>query len=218
MTRVRRAAAVAVVLAVLGAASRARGDEPIEPPSPALLVTGLVLAAGGGTLAYWGARRYVDSDGTATGKLALSNLGTLTMQVGAGFEAYWAWGLGQHAFSYDQRGNLPLRSQRPRAFIALAAAAAAFATMWVGAGIVVAKEISCARDGAASVGDFQRCAKDATMTATLLDLAAGGVLLVAAPFGAYGFGYEAAARESGHSFVSLRLLPTPGGLALVGRF
>jgi hypothetical protein len=212
---------VAALVAALAPASRARAgdlDEPAGPPSPALLATGLVLAAGGGALAYYEARRYVDSGGSSTSSLVLSETGTLLVQVGAGFATYWAWELGQHAFSYDLRGNLPLRSQRPRAFIALAAATAAFVTMFVGAAIVISKEVGCAQDGATSVGEFQRCAQDAVMQATLLDLAAGGVLLVAAPFGGYGFGYEAAAREAGRSFVSWRLVPAPGGLALVGRF
>jgi hypothetical protein len=204
MTSGRRAGAVAALVAVLGAAPRVRADEPIDRPSPALLGTGLVLAAGGGVLVYYGAHQYAEAPNSLRTGILMGTVGSLTLDLGVALETVWAWQLGQHASDYDRRGNLPPRSQRPRAFLALAGATVAFVGMSVGAVGIVAGS------------------KDVTLDSAYLYLGAAGLLLVAAPVAACGFGYEAASRESGRPIVSLRLVPTlvggAGALTLVGRF
>jgi hypothetical protein len=213
----------AFVVAAFATAGVARAEE-VEPPSPALLGVGIAVAVGGGALAYLGARRFVDSNGTSFGDLALSSGGTLLMQVGGALESVWAWQLGESRLSYDVRGNLPLDSRRPAALGALAVGALALVAMYVGSGLIAAKDFSCAGSAHSDFAAFQSCAKDAVLTATIVDLAAGGVLLVAAPIAAYGLGYDSAAGQAGYSLVSLRarvvprVLPSGGGIALVGRF
>lgn len=208
---------------ICAAAGVARADE-AEPPSPVLLGVGLAIAVGGGALAYHGARSYVDSNGSSFGDLAMNSGGTLLMQVGGALEFLWAWQLGESRFSYDRRGNRPIVPDRPLALGALAVGVAALAAMYAGAALVVAKDVSCAGDAHAGVAAFQSCAKDPVLTATVVDLVAGGVLLVAAPIAGYGLAYDSASNDAGSPFVSLRAVlvprvgPSGGGVALVGRF
>jgi hypothetical protein len=221
MALCRRGVALAVLLLCMGAAARVRADEAPRPPGPGLLITGIVVAAGGGVLAYAGARSYQRSDGSSLGPLFMSSLGTLGMQIGGALETTWAWQLGESRAWYDVAGNVPLRSRRPMGLTGLAVGGAAFAGMLVAQGIVIAKEISCTHANVTTT-EILTCAKDTVMTATIVDLAAGGVLLVVAPVVGYAFGYDTAVRDAGGTFTSLRLAPIlrpdGGGLALGGRF
>jgi len=218
----RLAAALVVLVVTLAGASRAGAEEPAEPPSPVLLGAGIAVAIGGGALTYYSSRSFKNNGGSF-GDLVLNSLGTLTMQVGGALETVWAWQLGESNLSYDVRGNVPLTSRRPLALGALAVGAAAFVAMYVGAAIVAAKEVGCIGSGSKTADEISRCVGDAVMTATYVDLAAGGVLLVAAPVAGYGFAYDAAAREAGRPLslrarIVPRLVAGGAGLSLVGRF
>jgi hypothetical protein len=57
---------------------------------------------------------------------------------------------------------------------------------------------------------------DTVMTSTIINLAAGGVLLVAAPIAGYGFGYDSAAQEAGRP-LSMRATIVPRLVAGGGR-
>ena len=220
MTSLPRVVALIVLAVLRAASSRARAQEAAEPPSPVLLGAGIAVAIGGGALTYYSAHNLKNNSGSY-GDVALNSLGTLTMQVGGALETVWAWQLGESNLSYDLRGNVPLASRRPLALGALAVGAAALVAMYVGIAIVTGKEVSCISNGSKTADQISNCAGDAIMTATYVNLAAGGVLLVAAPVAGYGFGYDAAARDSGHAF-SMRVLPQVGpdggGLSLTGRF
>jgi hypothetical protein len=221
MTSFRRGVAAVLFLVTLTAASRARAQdvEPVESPSPALLGAGIAVAVGGAALSYWTARKFEDNQGSY-GWLLLNSTGGLVMQIGGAIETVWGWQLGESKLSYEVRGNLPLRSRRPLALGAFAVGAAAVVAMYVGIGIVFAKEVSCL-DKPNTPDDISRCIGDTIMTSTIINLAAGGVLLVAAPIVGYGFGYDSAAEGAGRP-LSMRLVPTVvaggSGLALVGRF
>lgn len=224
MSRCRRGVALialAAFAAGFGPATRARADEAPEPPGPGLLIAGIVVAAGGGALAYAGARSYQRSDGSSLGPLFMSSFGSLGMQIGGALETTWAWQLGESRAWYDVRGNVPLKSRRPLGLAGLAVGGVAFAGMLVGMGIVISKEISCTHENVTTT-EILTCAKDTVMTATIIDLAAGGVLLVAAPVVGYAFGYDTAVRDAGGTFTSLRLVPNlvpgGGGLTFGGRF
>jgi hypothetical protein len=105
----------------------------------------------------------------------------------------------------------------------VAVGAVAVVAMYVGIAIVFAKQVSCIDPQHNTPDDISRCIGDTVMTSTIINLAAGGLLLVAAPIAGYGFGYDSAAREAGRP-LSMRATIVPrfvaggAGLALVGRF
>jgi hypothetical protein len=227
MSRSKRVAVVGVVAFLLVWARAARADD-AEPPSAGILGAGVALAVGGAALNVYEIHRYVNETGNDFGTLTLSSLGSLVMQGGGALETYWAWRLGEHRLATDLRDNVPLESRRPMALGALAVGAVALVATYVGIGFVFAKTFTCAlnQNNTANTapGDIQHCANDALVAVTIIDLAAGAVLLVAAPVAGYGFAYDSAAQREGHKLASLRYLVAPtvvpggAGAALVGRF
>jgi hypothetical protein len=222
MFRSKRVAVVGVVAFLLVWARSARADD-AEPPSAGILGAGVALALGGAALNVYGVHRYVNAPGNDFGALTLSSLGNLVMEGGGAIETYWAWRLGEHRLATDLRDDVPLQSRRPLAIGALVVGAAALAATYVGTGIVFAKSFSCALNHNPEATDLH-CANDALVAFTIIDLAAGAVLLVAAPVAGYGFAYDSAAQRAGHKLALLRYLVAPtvvpggAGAALVGRF
>jgi len=221
---------LAVTMGMLIGLASARADAADEDtgPTPVLLGLGLAVAAGGATVAYTSARHYVDHPDASAGWVALNGLGLLTMEGGGALVALWGWKLGEHAYATDVAGGVPIRSRRPLALTGVAIGAVALVAI-EGASFYVFSKISGCANPESTINQSQHCLLDNLVTLTVVQIAAGGVLLVAAPLAGYGFGYDSTARRAGKLPSALRYVVAPTfvatadgraapALGLVGRF
>src|SRR3954466_9137415 len=135
----------------LGAARTSRAQleepaEPVSPPSPAILVSGIVLAAGGGAIQYFSAKHFADNAAAGAGWLVLGSVGGLTSEVGGALAAYWGWRLGENAFAVDTSTGAPIKERRSLALAAIAVGALGVAVNYAAQIYVFAKTFSCASD------------------------------------------------------------------------
>lgn len=178
-------------------------------PSPALLGLGLAVAAGGATVAYTSARHYVDNPDASAGWVALNGLGTLTMEGGGALVALWGWKLGEHAYATDVAGGVPIKSRRSLALTGVAIGAVGVVAIEAASFYVFSKFSSCSTNQTTTVNQAQHCLLNNLVTLTVVQIAAGGVVLVAAPIAGYGFGYDAAARRAGQLLAAFRYVVAP---------
>jgi hypothetical protein len=225
----RAAAALLAIAVLLGAARRAAADdssaseEAAAPPSPALLVFGIATAVGGGALQYVAARHFADNVEASAGWLALSGVGGLTSEIGGAVAAYWGWRLGENHFAFDRAAGGTSKERRSLGLTSLGIGAAAFVLEYVAQFYVLTRTITCDTQHILSATSAEHCAADQVLTATVIELAANAIILGVAPVAGYGFGYDAAAKQSasGNGF-RLSLAPSfvsgAAGLGLVARF
>jgi hypothetical protein len=224
--RVRTVLAALITVATAGASSvaiaaaspgLAQEDAP-APPSAVWPVLGVAVAVGGGALVYRQARQARTGDpacmkvdgGCFWGGLG----GTLLEEGGGAIVSYWGWRLGERAFALDRNKDVSAMKVG-----GLVLGGAAFLATYVGVIYGAVAPIGCVDHDRVEV-DY-KCVGPKQYTAQLIGLAATPVLLIAAPFAAYAFGYEGARRTaSQRSSLVLGPISVPGGsgVALLGRF
>ena len=105
----------------------------------------------------------------------------------------------------------------------IARGAAAFLAAYAAEFYVLTRTLSCDTQRIFDATSTERCAANAVLTATVVELAANAIILGVAPVAGYGFGYDAAAKRSatGHGFrlsLAPALITGGAGLRLTARF